>query len=65
MTLRHIVFDWDGTLLDMVAVEVAADAALASRFRWAQVDVDYYRQHMTRHWRSHYDSCGVWLAASL
>lgn len=52
---RHIVFDWDGTLLDTVAVEVAADAAIAARFGWAVVDADHYRAHMSRHWRDYYD----------
>jgi phosphoglycolate phosphatase-like HAD superfamily hydrolase len=52
----HVVFDWDGTLFDSVEAMHGADNALAPRFGWDAVDLDHYRAHITRDWRSYYDT---------
>lgn len=52
----HIVWDWNGTLLDDLDLVVDAVSRSVSRYGQGPVDGDIYRDHFTRPVRSFYDS---------
>lgn len=52
----HIVWDWNGTLLDDLDVVVGAVSMSIARYGLPRLDVDAYRDHYTRPVRSFYDS---------
>lgn len=53
---RHIVWDWNGTLLDDLHVVIEAVNASMSVFGIGPIDEDGYRDHFTRPVRAFYDS---------
>lgn len=52
----HIVWDWNGTLLDDLDVVVEAVSRSVERYGHGPIDADVYRDHFTRPVRSFYDS---------
>jgi phosphoglycolate phosphatase-like HAD superfamily hydrolase len=56
MREMHIVWDWNGTLLDDLPVVIEAANVSLSRFGIAEINEDGYRDHFTRPVRSFYDS---------
>lgn len=52
----HIVWDWNGTLLDDLAVVIEAANASMGLFGVGPIDEDGYRDHFTRPVRAFYDS---------
>lgn len=52
----HIVWDWNGTLLDDLPVVILAANASMARFGVGPIDEDGYRDHFTRPVRAFYDS---------
>ncbi|MFV1961950.1 MAG: HAD family hydrolase [Acidimicrobiia bacterium] len=52
----HIVWDWNGTLLDDLSVVILAANASMARFGVGPIDEDGYRDHFTRPVRAFYDS---------
>lgn len=46
--MPHIVWDWNGTLLDDLAVVLDAVNASLTSIGWAAITVDQYRTHYTR-----------------
>lgn len=55
-SVRHIVWDWNGTLLDDLGVVIAAANVSLERFGVGPIDEDGYRDHFTRPVRAFYDS---------
>lgn len=55
MTGRHIVWDWNGTLLDDVEIVIAAVNAGLVPFGAGPIDTDAYRTHYTRPVRLFYE----------
>jgi phosphoglycolate phosphatase-like HAD superfamily hydrolase len=53
---RHIVWDWNGTLLDDLQVVIEAANVSLGRFGVGPIDEDGYRDHFTRPVRAFYDS---------
>ncbi len=56
MAALHIVWDWNGTLLNDLELVVQSVSESISRFGHAPIDSDAYRDHYTRPVRSFYDS---------
>lgn len=56
MQIRHIVWDWNGTLLDDLPVVIAAANLSMAEFGVGPIDEDGYRDHFTRPVRAFYDS---------
>lgn len=56
MTTKHIVWDWNGTLLDDLPVVVEAVNLSMGRLGMPPIDEDGYRDHFTRPVRAFYDS---------
>lgn len=56
MSTLHFVWDWNGTLLDDLAVVIEAANVGLRRFGVGPLDEDLYRDHFTRPVRSFYDS---------
>lgn len=56
MTELHIVWDWNGTLLDDLEVVIEAANVGLSEFGIEPLDEDRYRDHFTRPVRVFYDS---------
>lgn len=56
MNGRHIVWDWNGTLLDDLPVVVEAVNVSLARLGMPPIDEDGYRDHFTRPVRAFYDS---------
>lgn len=58
MTVRisHVVWDWNGTLLDDLLVVIDAANLSMAQFGVGPIDEDGYRDHFTRPVRSFYDS---------
>lgn len=54
--INHIVWDWNGTLLDDLLVVIAAANLSMAEFGVGPIDEDGYRDHFTRPVRSFYDS---------
>jgi phosphoglycolate phosphatase-like HAD superfamily hydrolase len=52
----HIVWDWNGTLLDDLAVVISAANASLAMFGVGPIDENGYRDHFTRPVRAFYDS---------
>lgn len=52
----HIVWDWNGTLLDDLSVVIEAANISMGRFGVGPIDEDGYRDHFTRPVRAFYDS---------
>ena len=52
----HIVWDWNGTLLDDLPVVILAANASTARFGVGPIDEEGYRDHFTRPVRTFYDS---------
>ncbi len=53
---RHIIWDWNGTLLDDLPVVIEAANVSLSRIGHPPIDEDGYRDHFTRPVRAFYDS---------
>ena len=47
MTIKHILWDWNGTLLDDVSLCVEATNYLLSQNNLPSIDSNYYREHFT------------------
>lgn len=56
MASKHIVWDWNGTLLDDLHVVIEAANVSLGRFDIAAIDENAYRDHFTRPVRAFYDS---------
>jgi phosphoglycolate phosphatase-like HAD superfamily hydrolase len=56
MSQVHIVWDWNGTLLDDLPVVIEAANASIGLFGVGPIDEDGYRDHFTRPVRAFYDS---------
>lgn len=56
MTQLHVVWDWNGTLLDDLEVVIEASNVGLSEFEVEPLDEDRYRDHFTRPVRAFYDS---------
>lgn len=56
MTQLHVVWDWNGTLLDDLEVVIEAANVGLSEFGIEPLDEDRYRDHFTRPVRAFYDS---------
>ena len=56
MTVTHIVWDWNCTLLDDFNISVAAAAAACAEVGGAPVDSHSYRRHFTRPVRNFYEA---------
>lgn len=56
MASRHIVWDWNGTLLDDLHVVIDAANFSLDQFGVGPIDEDDYRDHFTRPVRAFYDS---------
>ena len=56
MTHPHIVWDWNGTLLNDLDLVVRSVSASIARYGHDPIDADMYRDHYTRPVRSFYDS---------
>jgi phosphoglycolate phosphatase-like HAD superfamily hydrolase len=56
VSLRHIVWDWNGTLLDDLRIVIEAVNVSLSRLGRDPIDEDGYRDHFTRPVRAFYDS---------
>lgn len=56
MSSLHVVWDWNGTLLDDLAVVIEAANVGLAEFGFDPLDEDLYRDHFTRPVRSFYDS---------
>lgn len=56
MISLHVVWDWNGTLLDDLAVVIEAANVGLERFGVGPLDEDLYRDHFTRPVRAFYDS---------
>lgn len=56
MTSKHVVWDWNGTLLDDLPVVVEAVNLSMARLGMPPIDEDGYRDHFTRPVRAFYDS---------
>lgn len=56
MTQMHVVWDWNGTLLDDLAIVIEASNVGLSEFEVEPLDEDRYRDHFTRPVRAFYDS---------
>lgn len=56
MTSKHVVWDWNGTLLDDLPVVVEAVNLSMGRLGMPPIDEDGYRDHFTRPVRAFYDS---------
>ena len=52
----HVVWDWNGTLLDDLHVVIEAANESLSQFGLGPIDEDDYRDHFTRPVRAFYDS---------
>lgn len=52
----HIVWDWNGTLLDDLAVVIEAANVSLAQLGVGPIDEDMYRDHFTRPVRAFYDS---------
>lgn len=52
----HLVWDWNGTLLDDLAVVIEAANVALARLGADPIDEDIYRDHFTRPVRAFYDS---------
>jgi phosphoglycolate phosphatase-like HAD superfamily hydrolase len=53
--VRHVVWDWNGTLIDDLAVVVESVNASISRYGAGPIDADGYRDHYQRPVRRFYD----------
>ncbi len=56
MTGKHVVWDWNGTLLDDLPVVVEAVNRSIGRLGMPSIDENGYRDHFTRPVRAFYDS---------
>ena len=56
MITRHIIWDWNGTLLDDLPVVIEAANVSLGRIGHPPIDEDDYRNHFTRPVRAFYDS---------
>lgn len=56
MTQLHVVWDWNGTLLDDLEIVIEAANIGLSEFGVEPLDEDRYRDHFTRPVRAFYDS---------
>ena len=56
MNQKHIVWDWNGTLLDDLRVVIEAANVSIGRFGVGPIDENAYRDHFTRPVRDFYDS---------
>lgn len=56
MTELHVVWDWNGTLLDDLEIVIEAANVGLAEFGVDPLDEDRYRDHFTRPVRSFYDS---------
>lgn len=56
VTRSHVVWDWNGTLLDDLAVVIDAANVGLAEFGVEPLDEDRYRDHFTRPVRAFYDS---------
>ena len=56
MTRLHVIWDWNGTLLDDLAVVIEAASVGLAEFGIDPLDEDIYRDHFTRPVRAFYDS---------
>jgi phosphoglycolate phosphatase-like HAD superfamily hydrolase len=56
VTSLHIVWDWNGTLLDDLEIVVESLNVGTAEFGVAPIDADGYRDHFTRPVRAFYDS---------
>ncbi len=56
MRRLHVVWDWNGTLLDDLDIVVESVSRSITRHGLPQLDADTYRDHYTRPVRSFYDS---------
>lgn len=56
MRIAHVVWDWNGTLLDDLEVVIESLNVGTAMFDLPPVDEDGYRDHFTRPVRSFYDS---------
>jgi phosphoglycolate phosphatase-like HAD superfamily hydrolase len=56
MTHHHIVWDWNGTLLNDLDLVVRSVSASIARYGHDPIDADMYRDHYTRPVRAFYDS---------
>lgn len=56
--LRHVVFDWNGTLLHDAPVIAMCDTAVGRRLGLWDVEIDeqMLREYSQRHWRAGYES---------
>lgn len=52
---RHVVWDWNGTLLDDFPAVLEATNALAGRWGWRPIDKEYYSREFSRPIRSFYE----------
>ena len=56
MAATHLVWDWNGTLLDDLPIVVEAVSRSIARLGAGPIDEDMYRNHYTRPVRAFYDS---------
>lgn len=56
MSTQHVVWDWNGTLLDDLTVVIEALNIGIGKFGHDPIDEDEYRTHFTRPVRAFYDS---------
>ena len=54
--VKHVVWDWNGTLLDDLSVVIEAANISLGRHGMGPIDEDDYRNHFTRPVRAFYDS---------
>lgn len=56
MAVKHIVWDWNGTLLDDLGIVIESVNVSIGRLGREPIDEDGYRSHFTRPVRAFYDS---------
>lgn len=56
MAVRHVIWDWNGTLLDDLAIVIEALNVGIGKLGLGPIDEDEYRSHFTRPVRAFYDS---------
>lgn len=53
--MTHVIFDWNGTLLDDVHILLECDSRVGADFGWwPPVSLEYYRSNFTRNWQRYY-----------
>ncbi len=53
----HIIFDWNGTLLNDVGLVIECDNRIGTeRGYWKPIDLTFYRRNSSRNWRDYYET---------